>query len=136
VVTLIGCRPEGAVLQAALCFLLDNAIQVLGAHVSRANAVPPEEVSGELLCRDVGKELRCWDHLIDRAATASAVGQRWTAERLREWLAGRLTGRWHDGWRKAKVKKKPAAGWKPPTTPAGHSGHDSVSRALQAARRS
>jgi hypothetical protein len=134
--TLIGCRPEGAVLQAALCFLLYNAIEVLRTHVAAAHDLPTATVSIELLFRDVVKQLTCWDLLIDRAATQSWLQRGWAAERLRDWLASRLTGRWHEGWRKAPAKKKPTAGWTPPKTPHGHGGHTAVFRALQAAKRS
>lgn len=134
--TLIGCRPEGAVLQAAMCFLLYNAIQVLRTHVAEAGGVPTATVSSELLFRDIVKQLTCWDYLIDRALTVSWFQDGWPAERLRDWLASRLKGSWHAGFRKAKAKKKPAAGWRPPKRPPGHGGHTSVYRALKEAQRS
>jgi hypothetical protein len=134
--TLIGSRPEGAVLQASLCFLLYNTIQVLRTHVSAVSDVAVSEVSGELLFRDIVKELTCWDRMLDRVAAMSGLEQSGTAESLREWLRMRLTGCWHEGWRKAKTKNKPPGGWKPPKRPPGHGGHTSVFRAMNATRRS
>jgi len=134
--TLIGCRPEGAVLQAAVCFLLYNAIQVLRSHVARAGGLSTARVSSELLFREVVKQLTCWDYLIDRETTQSELQTLGTAEQLRHWLTTRLDGCWNDGWRKAPTKKKPATGWKPPKTPPGHGGHTSVYRALHTTQRS
>jgi hypothetical protein len=134
--TLIGCRPEGAVFQAALCFLLYNALQVLRTHVAAANDRPTETVSIELLFRDVVKQLTCWDYLIEPGTIIEWRRNPWTAATLRDWLASILKGCWNEGWRKAKAKKKPPAGWKPPKTPPGHGGHGSVYRALKAAQRS
>lgn len=133
---LIGSRPEAAVFQAALCFVLYNAIQVVRSHVATANALPVVEVSSERLFRDIQKELTCWDYLLDRSMTATWLTACWPAERLRDWLADVLSGRWHEGWRKAKAKKKPPTGWKPPKTPKGHGGHSSVHRILKANQRS
>lgn len=127
---LIGSRPEAAVFQAALCFVLYNAIQVVRSHVAAANVVPVAEVSSELVFRDVRKELVCWDYLMGRSASWPGLAESWTAERLRDWLATTLSGRWHTGWKKAKAKKKPPKGWQPPKTPKGHGGHSSVHRIL------
>lgn len=134
--TLIGCRPEGAVFQAALCFLLYNALQVLRTHVAVAHDLPTETVSTELLFRAVVKQLTCWDYLIDRATASAWLQTPWTAETLRDWLASTLKDCGHERWRKAKAKKKPPAAWKPPKTPRGHGGHTSVYRALKALQRS
>jgi hypothetical protein len=130
---LIGSTPRAMIFQSAMCFLLYNQIELLKAYASVDGGKQPEQVSGELLFGDVRKELQTWAYLSQPELTIQLLPQIGQSQRLRTWLAGRLTGIWTDRWLKSPTRKRSA---KPPARVAkGDGGHSSVWRIIQAARR-
>jgi hypothetical protein len=126
---LIGSTPQAMIFQAALCFLLYDLIQVVKAHVAVAGQKTPQQVSGELLFRDVHEELAAWARLGDPALTAGLLPKCPDARSLRDWLATTLRLTWTDRWIKApNTHRHPQ---KHSKVPPGHSGHMSVWRILQ-----
>jgi hypothetical protein len=104
---LIGSSPQAAILQASLCLILYNIIQLIRGYVAEANAVPTETVSSEMVFRHVQKEMICWAKLgstplPERVATISMEPE---TIRLRTLIAGQ----WSDSWVKSPAKKN----WKP-----------------------
>jgi hypothetical protein len=129
---LIGSTPKAMIFQAALCFLLYNQIQVIKAYVAADGGKQPEQVSGELLFRDVRVELQTWARFGDPALTPSLLPPIRQPDLLRLWLAERFRGTWKKRWLKAPTNKRRPVKHAP--VPQGQGGHSSVWRILQAAR--
>lgn len=127
---LIGSTPQAMIFQAALCLLLYDLIEVIKAHVAVVGQKPPQQVSGELLFRDVHEELAAWARLGDPGLTAGLLPPGLEEIGLRDWLAVTLRPTWTDRWIKApNTHRHPQ---KHAKVPPGHGGHLSVWRILQA----
>jgi len=129
---LIGSTPKAMIFQAALCFLLYNQIQVIKAYVAADGGKQPEQVSGELLFRDVRVELQTWARFGDPSLALKLLPPIDQPDPLRHWLAERLRGAWTDRWLKAPANKRRPSKHAP--VPQGQGGHSSVWRLIQAAR--
>jgi Transposase DDE domain len=128
---LIGSSPQAAILQAALCFVLYNMIQVIRGYVAQAHEVSPESVSEELLFRDVQKQMTCWTEL-GTTPLPQRVGETPTEpDATRRRLTELLSGVWSNRWRKSPPKKN----WKPTAqTRSVRGGHSSAWKLLEQAR--
>jgi hypothetical protein len=135
--TLIGATPRAMIFQAAMCFLLYNLIQVVRAYLAADGKRALPRVSSEKLFWDVRDQLTTWAHLgeVAEAVKAFAAGGA-TSTTMRRWLKTTLRGCWRDKYVKAppKRKKPPPAIAKRIKVPAGHGGHSSTWRILQAAK--
>jgi hypothetical protein len=127
---LIGSTPQAMIFQAAFCLLLYDLIQVIKAHVAVAGQKTPQQVSGELLFRDVHEELAAWARLGDPALAAGLLPKDAEARNLRDWLAMILRPTWTDRWIKAPNTHRRAQPHS--AVPPGHGGHTSVWRILHA----
>jgi hypothetical protein len=128
---LIGSTPQAAILQASLCFVLYNVIQVIRGYVARAHEVSPESVSAELLFRDVQKQMTCWTELGTPPLPERVSETPTEADATRRRLTELLRGVWSDRWRKSPPKKS----WKPTAqTQAVAGGHSSAWKLLERAR--
>jgi Transposase DDE domain len=128
---LIGSTPRAAIFQASLCFALYNVIQVIRGYVAEAHEIPPEDVSAELLFRDVQKQMICWTELGPTPLPERVCEAPVDADTTRRRLIELLSGKWSDRWQKSPPKKN----WKPTTrTQAVPGGHSSAWKLLEQAR--
>jgi Transposase DDE domain len=127
---LIATTPEGTIFQFALCLLLYNLIQVVRGAIAAGSERPKDEISGENLFADVKRELIAWSVVIPPAATGAYFDEEWTALRVKVRLVELLSGRWQEGWRKARPKKP-----KPRAVKQRERTHGSVFRILEEHRR-
>jgi hypothetical protein len=124
---LIGSKPEGTILQFAMCMLLYNMIQVvrgvIATHVDRSR----DEISTENLFEDVKREMIAWNVVIEPEVTIEHFEGEWTAVRVKARLSELLKDQWQNRWLKAKRKKKV-----PPPPKEQKRSHGSVFRVLEA----
>jgi len=147
--TLIGCSPQAMIFQAVLCFLLYDIIQVLQAYVAEDGGRSRDQVSTEMLFRDVEKQMSAWQELGDPevavALLAVPAEKRHSGPDTRpshslkemcRWLRETLKGCWRDEWTKSPPKRKRSLPKEElrATVPRGHSGHSSTWRCIQAAK--
>jgi hypothetical protein len=122
---LIGCAPQGTLLQFAFCLLLYNLMQVVKAYVAEDGKVLGSVVSMYYLFDDVRTELVAWSYHTDghwpRVLRDAGTMQR----RLRSLLKGS----WDPIAYTKASDKKPRP--KPKPKLRLHGGHSSVLRALQ-----
>lgn len=90
----------------------------------------PQQVSGEILFRDVHEELAAWARLGDPALTAGLLPPGLEESGLRDWLAAILRLTWTDRW--IKVPNTHRHPQKHAKVPPGQGGHLSVWRILHA----
>lgn len=103
---LVSARANGTVFQAAVCLLLYNLTVVVRAHVAAGADRPTAEVSLEKLFGDLCRQLTGLIEVLGvPAVVARYADGRWTAERLREYLAGVLGRTWRDWWEKSPPRK-------------------------------
>jgi Transposase DDE domain len=119
--SLIGSSPQAAILQAALCFVLYNVIQVIRGYVAQAHEVSPEKVSEELLFRDVQKQMICWTELGSTPLPQRVCETPLEADATRRRLRDLLRGVWSDRWRKSPPKKNCQPPARTQSVPGGHS---------------
>lgn len=130
---LIGSTAEATIFQAAFCMVLYNMIQVVKAYIAagRDDITLTEEVSGEQVFYDVQRQLIAFSEVVRPVELAAIEASPLSVVELREWLARRLGGLWHDRWKKA-VNKKPR---KPkPKKDSCFGAHNSVHRLRNLAR--
>jgi hypothetical protein len=128
---LIGSSPQAAILQASLCFVLYNTMQVIRGYVAQSTEVSPESVSSELLFRDVQKQMTCWKELGTTSLPERVCETPTEIAATRERLTELLREVWSDRWRKSPRKTN----WKPTTrTQSIPGGHSSAWKLMQQAR--
>jgi hypothetical protein len=129
--SLIGSSPQAAILQASLCFVLYNVIQVVRGYVAQAKEVSLESVSQEMLFRDVQKQMICWTELGTAALPERVCEIPLEADATRVRLRELLRGVWSNRWRKSPPKKN----WRAPAkTQCVAGGHSSAWKLLEHAR--
>ena len=129
---LIGSSPQAMIFQSAMCFQLYNVIQVIKRFIATDARKAVEEVSTELLFRDIRQELQTWTYMMDTPQPiAPQVPD--DAAALRQWVQKLVAGKWTDKWLKAPPqKRRPQARTR---VPKGHCGHHSVWQILQQAKK-
>jgi hypothetical protein len=128
---LIGSTPQAMIFQSAFCFVLYNLIEVIRSYVAQAASRKAEEVSTEKLFDSVCRQLVAWNELGEPAYAATYFQQPLTAQLLKQKLQELLSNVWTDRWIKS-VNKKPRRQKPKARVKAGHGGHSSVWRILQA----
>ncbi|MEZ6139572.1 MAG: transposase [Zavarzinella sp.] len=100
---LIGTSPEAGLIQASLCLILFNITEAIKWHISVGNGKKIDEVSGEMLWRDIRDEVMAATRLLrtrDVQMLLQGIKQEvGILERLTE-LLGNL---WKKKWAKSKV---------------------------------
>lgn len=131
---LIGTTPEATLFQLSFCLAIYNVIQTVKTWVARSVHKPVAEVSGEMLFRDVRRQLTAALLLIGAARLAELIPPSSTADMVAE-LANRLSGVWRSKYQKCGTKARdPSRPPKPKVKiPKPEKGHDSVFRILQKA---
>lgn len=125
---LVSARERGTVFQAALCLLLYNVTVVVRAHVADGGRRKADDVSMEKLFVDLCRQLTgLLEVLGPPAVVAYYADGRWTADRLREYLARVLGRAWRDWWTKSPPRKPS----KPTPTEYLKGGHSSVYRIVR-----
>jgi IS4 transposase len=120
---LVSARENGTVFQAALCLLLYNLTVVIRAYVAEDAKRTTDDVSMEKLFVDICRQLTGIVEVLGTpAVVAHYADGKWTAERLRTYLATALSGDWRDWWTKSPPRKKS----KPTPTEYLKGGHSSV----------
>ena len=102
----IGCSPQAAIFQFALCAPLYNLIHVVRSYIAAAQNRPARELSSEMVFRDVCDQMRAGSLLLDAEAIAAWCPTQ-SEEEVRDRLARLLAGVWSSLWNKAIKKKKP-----------------------------
>lgn len=129
---LISSRENGTVFQAALCLLLYNLTVLVRAHVAAGAKRDREEVSLEKLFVDMCRQLTGLIEVIGTpAVVAHYANGKWTASRLRSYLAKTLGAVWRDWWKKSPPRKNS----KPTPTEYLEGGHSSVYRIVRGLHR-
>lgn len=105
---LIGSTPQATVFQAAFCLLLYNMIQVVQAYIAAAPGTPVarEEISTELLFRDIERQLTALAELTTVAERVAAIPAALSLSAVAAQLQQLLAGVWRPSWRKAVNKKR------------------------------
>jgi hypothetical protein len=124
---LIGCTPRANIFQAAFCFVIYNAIQVMRGYVARAGQVRADEVSTAKLFDDVRAELIAHGKLGAPEAVSPMVQPANTAAEMRGLLSDLLADQWVDRWRKTPGNPRRTRGRTQHVT----SGRTSVFKALE-----
>jgi hypothetical protein len=140
--TLIGCSPQATIFQAILCLLLYDLIQVLQAYVALDGRRCREEVSTEMLFRDVEKQMIAWQELgvpevaVTRLTVPAAMRSSDSVEAMRRWLRETMAGCWRDEWIKSPPKRRRSLPKEElrAKVPHGHPGHSSAWKHIQAAK--
>lgn len=65
--SLIGTSPQGAIFQFALCSCLYNVIQLVRRYLGESHRRSPRQLSGELVFRDVCKQLNAATQFLDHS---------------------------------------------------------------------
>lgn len=128
---LIGSTPKAMIFQSAFCFVLYNLIEVIRALVADAAERPKDQVSTEKLFDSVCRQLVAWGELGEPSHAAAYFQPALPAAELKEKLRQLLSGVWTNRWIKA-TNKKPRRHQQKARVKAGHGGHSSVWRVLQA----
>jgi len=133
---LITSTPEGMLLQLALCIAIYNVTQVVKQYVAQDAPVEPQEISTEMLFRDLTEELVATSKLLQPEQVEELIPEEGQADRVRERLTNLLRGRWQNRWKKANHRpRNPTKPRKPaPRKVRQTKGHDSVYRILARAR--
>jgi len=98
---LIGSSAKASVFQFSLCLLLYNMIQVIRGYVAEDADIEPDEISSELLYRDVETQLKCWDLMIERSETIDYFSELPNIESIQQRLRDLLTNCWTELWKKS-----------------------------------
>jgi hypothetical protein len=98
---LIGTMPKAVLFPLSFCLLLDNALQVVRAHLASHQECEAKTISNEKLFDDVKRQLVAVSELVDAEPLLSLLGEVPTAAELREFLRERLRDEWSDRWWKA-----------------------------------
>ena len=130
---LIGTTPRATLFQLAFCLLVYNVIRVVKHYVARAGQVTVDEVSSEMLFRDVRDQLAAVSQLIAPGRVADLVPAASGGAALRYHLRQRLATCWRPKWRKANYRPRdPTRPPRPqPAKLKQQRPHDSVHRILQ-----
>ncbi len=130
---LIGTTPEAMTFQLAYCMLLYNVIRVVKRIIARNQGKQPEDVSSEMLYRDVQKQLTAAYVLLPFSGVEQMGPKFASPDQLREWLEQLLDGCWKSIWEKAKREKRPPNKAAPPQPVKLRQtvGHTSVHRLLK-----
>lgn len=130
---LIGCTPQATVLQASLCLMIYNALQVLRGYAAAAARPAPvraEVLSAEKIFDDLHEELVGLHRVLHDDELRASLPKAPPAPQVRARLAELLARAWVPRWLKA-VNNKP----RPHQPKARQSGaHTSVHKVLQEAR--
>ena len=129
---LIGCAPQATVFQAALCLVIDNALQLIRGYAAQAAPAPAPvaSLSAEQIFTDLHEELVSLHRTLKPEEVLGALRPPRGAAELGERLRGLLARAWTSGWYKA-VNKKP----RPRQPKVRQSGaHTSVHKVLQQAK--
>lgn len=133
---LIGTTPQATLFQLAFCLLVYNIIRVVKHYVARAGQVKVDDVSSEMLFRDVRDQLAAVSQLIAPARLAKLIPEVQTGAALQRRLQRLLGTYWRPKWRKANYRPRDPTRT-PPPKPAKlmqKRTHDSVYRILQRAK--
>jgi hypothetical protein len=130
---LIGCTPQATVVQAAVCLLIYNMVQLLRGYAvgGRPQPLPVSSVSSEKLFEALRKQLTSLHTVLGVSELLEALAAR-PAEpaELQGQLTELLAAAWSERWRKAKAKKR-----RPVQPKAKQSGaHTSVQKILVEAK--
>jgi len=128
--SLIGCKPQAGVFQAAFCLLLYNVVVALRSFPAEAKQCEPEKISTENLFYDVQQEMIALHKVLSADEIVKLLSAREPVVNLGEYLRGLLSGQWSELWWKA-----PSRANRPKTDRVYlHGGHSSVFRLQQQAR--
>jgi hypothetical protein len=120
---LVSARENGTVFQAALCLLLYNLTIVVRAYVAEGVKKTTAEVSVEKLFLDLCRQLTSMIEVLGTPVVVDYYADgKWTADRLRKYLADVLGQTWRDWWTKSPPRKKSG----PTATEYLAGGHSSV----------
>ena len=125
---LIGSSPQAAVFQCGLCLLLYNLLQTLRAYVAHGPDSSPADLSTELLCRDLTRQMISWTDLGSAVEWLEYAAAPQPPEVVRLRLAALLRDLPRARWKKAPPKKR----WRPPAPTPIPGGHSSAWKLLQA----
>jgi hypothetical protein len=130
---LIGTTPQATLFQLAFCLLVYNVIRVIKHYVARAGKMKVNEVSSEMLFRDVRDQLAAVAQFLSPARMGQMIPELPTAIGLRQRLQGLLGSCWRPKWRKANYSPRDPTRPAPakPTKLKQNRAHDSVYRILQ-----
>ena len=126
---LIGGTPQATIFQAVLCLLLYNITLTIADTVAEVAAIPPQDVSLNLLFDSLQRQMAGWVQMIspeDTVALFAAVPVRGVAQ-MQKYLRTLLTGVWQAAWRKAPTRRLA-----PPSLDRAYlcGGHSSVEKIL------
>ena len=108
---LIGSTAKASVFQFSLCLLLHNMIQVIKGYIARGADLEPDEISVELLMKDVETQLKCWELMIDLEMTMEYFSGPHSNAKTQRRLGNLLDNVWTERWRKSS---SPDRIYKPP----------------------
>jgi hypothetical protein len=130
---LIGTTPQATLFQLAFCLLVYNIVRVVKHYVARAGAVRVDEVSSEMLFRDVRDQLAAINQLIAPLRLAKLIPVMPTPAALQRHLQRLLGTYWRPKWRKANYTPRDPTRTPPPkpVKVKQQRTHDSVYRILQ-----
>jgi hypothetical protein len=98
---LIGTTPQATLFQFSFCMVLYNMIQLVRGYVAQAQDLEPDEISLELLFRDIGRELTVWNHFFTPEQTQAYFHDLPTPKNVARQLAMLLRSAWSETWRAA-----------------------------------
>jgi hypothetical protein len=126
---LIGTSPRATLFQLAFSLLIYNLIQVVRAHIARAQERPVQSISTEKLFDDVEKHLHAWNLFLTPEATASYLKSFDTLEKVNRRLSQVLADSWTNVWLKSPPQRR-----RPPGRKSHKRAHVSVFRLIEADR--
>lgn len=129
---LIGSSPRATIFQAAMCFVLYNAIQLIRAYIAEGASRPTNQVSMELLFYDVHRQLTAWNEVLEPQQTVDLLSTTWTSAQVARRLRQLLHGVWSDRW--IKSPSNTHKGVRKPSQDYPRGGHVSVFREMKKAR--
>jgi len=94
---LIGCAPQATVFQAALCLVIDNALQLIRGYAAQAAPAPVASLSAEQIFTDLHEELVSLHRTLKPEEVLGALRPPRGAAELGERLRGLLARAWTSG---------------------------------------
>jgi hypothetical protein len=95
---LIGTAPQATLFQFAFCLLLYNMIQVVRGYIAQARQLDPNDISPELLFRDVEEELISCHKMLTSQQIEERFADVLTPAQLKCYLTRILGSAWSDRW--------------------------------------